>query len=177
MKKINIPLKIMLKISVFISFSTIATTEKIVTIDTIYTESFAKELLKPRLAELKQAVANNDIELLSSLIMYPLTITSKATSTEQKTKNIFKINNKEELIKNFRLIITPINQQFIECINISNITYNSSRGFVAAFGSFYIDDIIENGVRRFAITSISSDPYPVQLWMEQNNCFTTDNSD
>lgn len=177
MKTFNFHLKKMLKISLLFSFHSIASTENSFKINAIYTEEAAKELIKPRLTDLKHAVANKDIELLSSLVFYPLTITSKATTSENISKNIFKINNKEELTKNFHLIITPINQQFIECLNTENITYNSSRGFVAAFGSFYFDDIIENGERRFAITSISSDPYPIQLWMEKNNCFTSNNSD
>lgn len=57
----------------------------------------------------------------------------------------------------------------VDCITPENMIYNPYKGFSAAYGAIWFIDIIESdsGIRRFALSSLSTNETAINKWLAQ----------
>ena len=138
----------------------------------LYSHEEAKAKITPLLAKLKTGIAKKDVSVFEDIILFPLNISSSDTyvSVDGYVKiRTRKIENIEELKKQFDSIFVPVLVKLIQCVTPDNMIYNSYKGFSAAYGAIWFFDIIEDdsGVRRFALSSLSTNEAAIKKWLVQ----------
>ncbi|MBB1424784.1 hypothetical protein H5200_23325 [Pseudoalteromonas sp. SG43-7] len=80
-----------------------------------------------------------------------------------------KIENTRELEDQFDSIFVPALVNLVDCITPENMIYNPYKGFSAAYGAIWFIDIIESdsGIRRFALSSLSTNETAINKWLAQ----------
>jgi len=121
------------------------------------------------LANVKKALLLDDLDALSAEISYPLTV---ITPEKNKSKNIsykiFKIYNKQELVSNYQKIFSGFNKDLIDCLELGNITYDRSIGYMAAYGNIWFDHVLVDGKFKFKLSTISLKQSVVERWVSSN---------
>ena len=138
----------------------------------LYSHEEAKTKIAPLLVKFKAGVSNKDVSIFEGIILFPLNISSSDTYISDdgyvkiKTQ---KIENIKELEEQFDSIFVPALVNLIGCVTPENMTYNRYKGFSAAYGAIWFLDIIENdsGIRRFALSSLSTNETATNKWLSQ----------
>ena len=121
------------------------------------------------LANVKKATFLDDLDALSAEISYPLTV---ITPEKNKLKNIsykiFKIYNKQELVSHYQQIFSGFNKELIGCLELGNVTYDRSKGYMAAYGNIWFDYTLVDGKFKFKLSTISLKQSVVEKWVSSN---------
>lgn len=136
----------------------------------LYSQEMAQTKIDPILDKLKTGVTKKDASIFKDIISFPLNISSSKTYVSSdgymkiKTR---KIENIEQLQKQFNNVFVPSLVKLINCIKPENMDYNPYKGFSAAYGSIWFFDIIDrnSGIRRFALTSLSTNEKAINKWL------------
>jgi hypothetical protein len=121
------------------------------------------------LENLKKATVSDDLDALSAEISYPLTvITAERNKSENISYKIFKIYDKSELASHYQQVFSGLNKRLIECLKLRNITYDRSKGYMAAYGNIWFDYVFVDGNFKFKLSTISLKKSVVEKWVSSN---------
>jgi hypothetical protein len=126
-------------------------------------------IFRVTLENVKKATFLDDLDALSAEISYPLTV---ITSEKNKSKNIsykiFKIHDKKELASHYKRIFSGLNKALIECLELGNVTYDRSNGYMAAYGNIWFEYVLVDGDFKFKLSTISLKQSVVEKWVSSN---------
>jgi hypothetical protein len=136
----------------------------------VYSQEVAQTKIEPILVKLKTGVANKDVSVFKDIISFPLNVSSDiryASKDGYMRVKTQKIENIQELQDKFDAVFVPSLVRLINCINSENLKYNPYKGFSSAYGSIWFLDIRDKvtGIRRFALTSLSTNEKAINKWL------------
>jgi hypothetical protein len=136
----------------------------------VYSKEVAKTKITPILNKLKIGVSKKDVSIFKGIVSFPLNISSskRYVSSDGYMKiKTRKIENIEKFQEQFDSVFVPSLVKLINCLTPENMDYNPYKGFSAAYGSIWFFDIREkdSGIRRFALTSLSTNEKAINKWL------------
>lgn len=129
----------------------------------------AKVEFLPVLNAIKNAVSQQNIAELSGNIAFPLTVVTdfrKPTDTVSYEK--FSVPSSVELDKDFNKVFTEFNRNLVQCLTLENMTYDRSRGYLAAYGNIRFDYVLVGSKFEFKLTSLSLKEKVIEKWVAKN---------
>lgn len=129
----------------------------------------AKVEFLPVLNAIKNAVSQQNIAELAGNIAFPLTVvTDVKKTTDTVSYKKYPIPSSVELGRDFNKVFTELNRNLIQCLTLENMTYDRSRGYLAAYGNIWFDYVLVGSKFEFKLTSVSLKEKVIEKWMAKN---------